>query len=194
MGTLTVAMFMTLDGFTETTDGQLISPDWSDDMQRYWSAANAHDGQLLLYGRTAFEFNAAYWPTADVEENGDEYRAFARTMNRLPKVVVSDTLEQPGWNARVERGPLDEVVARVKQHHDGEIVAVGGISLAAGLVRTGLVNQYRLLIMPRLAGAGRSIFDGGAPASDLALTASRRLDTGALVLDYIAVQEEAARA
>jgi len=41
---------------TETPDGRLISPDWSDEMQQHWSGANAHDGQLLLYGRTAFEF------------------------------------------------------------------------------------------------------------------------------------------
>ncbi len=189
MGTLTVAMFMTLDGFTETTDGQLISPDWSDEMQQYWSDANAHDGQLLLYGRTAFEFNAAYWPTADTEENGDEYRAFARTMNRLPKVVFSDTLEQPGWNASVEHGPLDEAVARIKQRHGGEIVAVGGISLVSALVKTGLVDHYRLLLMPRVAGAGRSIFEAGVPATELELTACRRLDTGAILLDYDAARE-----
>ncbi|MGJ4844879.1 dihydrofolate reductase family protein [Leifsonia sp. Le1] len=189
MGTLTVAMFMTIDGFTETAEGSLISPDWSDEMQQYWSGANAHDGQLLVYGRTAFEFNAAYWPTADTAENGDEYRAFARTMNRLPKVVISDTLEQPGWNATVERGPLDEAVTRITQRHDGEIVAVGGISLVAALAKSGLVDHYRLLLMPRLAGAGRSIFADGLPATDLTLVGSRQLDTGALLLDYDAGRE-----
>jgi dihydrofolate reductase len=184
MGTLTVAMFMTLDGYTETTGGELISPAWSDDMQEHWSGANAHDGQLLLYGRTAFEFNAAYWPTADTEQNGEEYRAFARTMNRLPKAVVSDTLEEPGWNATVVSGPLEQAVARVKQRHDGEVVAVGGISLVSALVRTGLVDHYRLLFMPRVAGGGRSIFQGGGLGADLKLVATRRMDTGAMLLDY----------
>jgi len=184
MGTLTVAMFMTLDGFTETPEGELISPDWSDEMQQYWSGANAHDGQLLLYGRTAFEFNAAYWPTADVDGNPEDYRAFARTMNALPKVVFSDTLEDAGWNATIEHGPLAEAVERIKTTHDGEIVAVGGISLCASLIATGLVDHYRLLLMPRIVGAGRSIFGTGGPGATLRLAASRRLDTGALLLDY----------
>src|SRR4051812_47641372 len=104
MGTLTAAMFMTLDGFTETEDGELISPAWSDDMQQYWSGANAHEGQTLLYGRVAYEFNAAYWPmAAEDESNPSDYRAFARTMNTLPKVVVSDTLPEAEWNTTIAR-------------------------------------------------------------------------------------------
>jgi dihydrofolate reductase len=188
MGTLTVAMFMTLDGFTETPQGELISPDWSDEMQQYWSGANAHDGQLLLYGRTAFEFNAAYWPTADVETNPEDYRSFARTMNALPKVVLSDSLGDVAWNATVERGPIAQAVERIKRSHSGEIVAVGGISIASALVATGLVDHYRLLFMPRLAGAGRSIFGAGGPGADLQLVSARTLDTGALLMDYDAAR------
>jgi dihydrofolate reductase len=185
MGTITVAMFMTIDGFTETPDGRLISPDWSGDMQTHWSGANAHDGQTLLYGRNAFAFNSAYWPTAEVaEDNPDDYRAFARTMNALPKVVLSDTLTEAGWNTTIERGPVDEAVRRIKDRIEGEIVAVGGLSSVAAIVRTGLVDHYRLLIMPRIAGAGRSVFADGASPADLTLSASRTLDTGAMLLDY----------
>lgn len=186
MGTITAAMFMTLDGYTETTDGELISPAWSDDMQQYWSGANAHEGQTLLYGRVAYEFNAGYWPTAAADENNPEdYRAFARTMNTLPKVVLSDTLENPGWNTTVARGPLPDVVARLKRDIDGEIVAVGGLSLVASLVSTGLVDRYRLLLMPRLAGSGRSVFASGGPGADLELVSSRTMDTGALLAEYV---------
>lgn len=187
MGTLTVAMFMTLDGFTETPHGELISPDWSDQMQEHWSGANAHEGQLLLYGRTAFEFNAGYWPTADSEGNGAAYREFARTMNALPKVVLSDTLHEVGWNATVERGPVAEAVERIKRRHDGEIVAVGGISIVRALIASGLVDHYRLLLMPRIAGAGRSVFGSGGPGAGLQLVGSCTLDTGALLLDYDAL-------
>ncbi len=185
MGTLTVAMFMTIDGFTENTDGALIAPAWSDDMQRYWSGANAHEGQMLLYGRTAFEFNAGYWPTAaDDARSSEDYRAFARTMNALPKAVLSETLTDAAWNTTIERGPIHEAVRRVKRGFDGEIVAVGGISSVAALVKTGLVDHYRLLIMPRIAGAGRSIFRDGGLGTNLRLVSSRTMDTGAVILDY----------
>jgi hypothetical protein len=49
-------------------------------------------------------------------------------MNALPKVVLSDSLGDVGWTATVEFGPIAEAVERIKYSHNGEIVAVGGIS------------------------------------------------------------------
>lgn len=185
MGTLTVAMFMTIDGYTQTTGGGLIPPAWSGDLQRHWSGANAHEGQLLLYGRTAFEINAGLWPqAAAAPDNPDDYRSFAATMNALPKVVISATLEKPGWNATVESGPLPEVIARVKSSFDGEIVAVGGMALVSSLVTSGLADRYRFLLMPRIAGSGISIFRGPSIGEDLELTSQQSMDTGAMILEY----------
>ncbi|MFT4199883.1 dihydrofolate reductase family protein [Gordonia sp. (in: high G+C Gram-positive bacteria)] len=185
MGALTIAMFMTLDGYTQTLERSLIPPAWSGDMQEYWSGANAHEGQLLLYGRTAFLENATIWPAAAKDSrNPEEHRAFAVTMNALPKVVVSATLTDPGWNATVESGPLPEVIERVKGGFDGEIVAVGGISLVRSLAASGLVDRYRLLVMPRIAGSGISIFDGEHSPRDLELVSQRTMSTGSVVLEY----------
>jgi hypothetical protein len=78
MGSLTFAMFMTLDGFTETTEGDMIGPDWSDDLRTRWAEVNARDGHMLLYGRTSFEFISTFWPT--MAEN-----APAPNSGRLPK-------------------------------------------------------------------------------------------------------------
>lgn len=185
MGTLTIAMFMTLDGYTQTSERRLIPPAWSADMQEHWSGANAHEGQLLLYGRTAFLENATIWPAAaENPRSPEEHRAFAVTMNALPKVVVSATLEDPGWNATVESGPLPEVIDRVKGGFDGEIVAVGGVGLVRSLVASGLVDRYRLLVMPRIAGSGISIFDGEHSPRDLELVSQQTMDTGSVVLEY----------
>ncbi len=191
MGTLTAAMFMTVDGFTEKPDGTLISPAWSDDLQVHWSGANAHEGQLLLYGRRAFEINAGHWPTAAADPgNPEDYRAFAATMNALPKVVVSDTLSDVGWNATIETGPLAQVVDRVKRRFDGEIVAVGGVGLVRSLVTEGLADRFRFLLMPEMAGAGRSIFDpsmggdGSARPAQLELVSNQTMDTGAIIVEY----------
>ncbi|MFT3900673.1 MAG: dihydrofolate reductase family protein [Gordonia sp. (in: high G+C Gram-positive bacteria)] len=185
MGALTVAMFMTIDGYTQTVERSLIAPAWAGDMQEHWSGANAHEGQLLLYGRTAFLENSTIWPAAAVDARGpDEHRAFAVTMNALPKVVVSATLTDPGWNATVESGPLPEVIERVKGGFDGEIVAVGGVSLVRSLVASGLVDRYRLLVMPRIAGSGISIFDGEHSPRDLELVSQQTLSTGSVILEY----------
>ncbi|HTT59562.1 MAG TPA: dihydrofolate reductase family protein, partial [Acidimicrobiales bacterium] len=135
MGSLVLAMFMTLDGFTQSSDGAMIGPSWSSDLQTYWAEANARDGHLLLYGRRAFEYNSSFWPAmADDESQPATFRDYAAGMNRLPKVVVSRTLTSAGWNATVMSGPLDEVARTLKSQHDGAIVAVGGMTIATALL------------------------------------------------------------
>ncbi|AJT42443.1 dihydrofolate reductase family protein [Psychromicrobium lacuslunae] len=185
MGTLTTAMFMTLDGMTETPEGAMIAPAWSADMEKYWSGSNAREGQMLLYGSKAFEFNAQFWQeAAENPKNPEEHRRFARTMNALPKVVFSSSLSEVGWNAKVESRPVAEAVPQIKAEFDGEIVAVGGISIVSSLIEARLVDTYRFLLTPQIAGAGRSIFDQINTTTKLELISSQTLDTGSVLLNY----------
>jgi len=159
MSRLILSMFMTLDGFVENPAGTLIRPEWSDDLEEHWSRPNIAPGSLLLYGRRAFEQNAPLWPAmAADEKNSPGFRALARTMNELPKVVVSQTLTSVGWNATVSRQGLDVTVRELKQRFAGDIIAVGGVSIAAALLAADLVDVYRVLVLPQLAGAGHSLF------------------------------------
>lgn len=185
MPRLILSMFLTLDGFVESPAGQLIRPDWSDDLERHWSAPNVAPGSLLLYGRRAFEQNAALWPAMEKDENNSaEFRALARTMNELPKVVVSSTLADPGWNATACGAALADTVRRLKQTFGGDINAVGGVTLAASLLAADLVDEYRLLLMPQLFGAGHSLFKLAHAPITLNLQDVRRMDTGAVRLTY----------
>jgi len=182
---LILSMFLTLDGFVESPAGDLIRPDWSDDLERHWSAPNIAPGSLLLYGRRAFEQNAPLWPAMEKDENNSrEFRELARAMNELPKVVVSGTLKNPGWNATASSAPLGDTVRRLKQSFAGDIIAVGGITLAASLLAEDLVDEYRLLLMPQLFGAGHSLFKQAHAPIALALRDVRCMDTGAVRLTY----------
>jgi dihydrofolate reductase len=184
MGSLTLAMFMTLDGFTETREGEMIGPDWSDDLLTHWAEVNARDGHMLLYGRTSFEFNSTFWPMMAEKAPTADFRAFAEVMNRLPKVVVSGTLSEVGWNARVVSGPLDELLRALKDEFSGEIVAIGGMELARGVLASGELDKLRLLLLPRLAVRGRSIFGDDGLDRHFTLVSHQSLDTGAVVLSY----------
>jgi dihydrofolate reductase len=184
MGSLTLAMFVTLDGFTETPEGDMIGPDWSDDLRHHWAGVNARDGHMLLYGRASFEFNAAFWPAMAEKAPDADFRAFAEVMNRLPKAVVSSTLSDAGWNANVLRGPLDTSLATLKSSFSGEIVAVGGMKLARGLLSSPELDELRLLLLPRIAARGRSIFDENGLDRRFTLMSNQSLDTGAVVLSY----------
>jgi dihydrofolate reductase len=190
MSRLVLSMFLTLDGFVEAPDGSMIRPDWSDDLEQHWSAPNVAEGSVLLYGRRAFEQNAPLWPAMAADEsNAASFRALARRMNALPKVVVSSTLANPGWNATVSRGPLAETVRGLKRSFDGDINAVGGVTLAASLLAEDLVDEYRLLLMPRLQGAGHSLFKASHAPLGLTLQDVKRMDTGAVRLTYLRVPQ-----
>jgi dihydrofolate reductase len=184
MGTLTLAMFMSLDGFTETTEGEMIGPEWSDDLLTHWAEVNAREGQMLLYGRKSFEFNSIFWPSMVEKAETADFRAFAEVMNGLPKVVVSDTLSEVGWNARVVNGPLDEAVRILKGEFPGEIVAIGGMTLAKGLLAGDELDGLRLLLLPQVAVRGRSIFGDDGLERRFTLVSNQSLDTGAVVLSY----------
>ena len=72
-----------IDGFTETNDGEMIGPEWSADLQTYWVEANAHDGNVLLYGRRAFEYNSSFWPA--MAENPDQPAGFREYPLDIPE-------------------------------------------------------------------------------------------------------------
>jgi dihydrofolate reductase len=184
MGSLTLAMFMTLDGFTETPEGEMIGPEWSDDLRTHWAAVNAREGQMLLYGRTSFEFNSVFWPTMVEKAPEPDFRAFAEVMNRLPKAVISNTLSEAGWNATVLSGPLDESLRKLKDEFAGEIVAVGGMTLAKGLLASDELDELRLLLLPQTAVRGLSIFGDDGLERRFTLVSNHSLDTGAVVLSY----------
>lgn len=186
MSRLVLSMFLTVDGFIEGPDGAMIRPDWSDDLEQHWSAPNMAPGSLLLYGRRAFEQNAPLWPAMAADEgNSPAFRGLAARMNDLPKVVISGTLVDPGWNATVARGPLPETVRALKRSFDGDINAVGGVTLAASLLAEDLVDEYRLLLMPSLHGAGHSVFKQPHAPIALKLQDVKRMDTGAVRLTYL---------
>ena len=185
MSHLILSMFLTLDGFVEGTDGTLIRPDWSDDMEQHWSRPNIAPGSVLLYGRRAFEQNAALWPAMEKDErNAAGFRALARTMNELPKVVLSSTLTSVQWKAQVSNASLVETVQHLKRTFAGDINAVGGVTLAASLLAADLVDEYRLLLMPKLFGSGHSLFKQPHAPISLQLADVLRTDTGAVRLTY----------
>jgi dihydrofolate reductase len=180
-----LAMFMSLDGFIEGPQGEFVPPDWSDELQRYWADDNVDAAGMLLYGRVNFQFNAGFWQAAETDDaNAPQFRAFARRMNGLPKLVFSRTLENPGWNGRVVKADIAGEIARQKQAPGKDLVMFGGAGIARSFMALGLIDEYRLMVAPVLLGAGKPLFAGGYERRKLTLAGARQLDTGAMLLSY----------
>ena len=61
---------------------------------------------------------------------------------------------------------------------------VGSPTLAAGLERLELIDEYRLVVHPILAGHGPTLFQGLERSRRLELVSTMRLKSGVMALHY----------
>ena len=164
MGRLIVIEFITLDGVIEDPDGSggTAQGGWA---FRHGPEAVAGDkfqlGEILetgslLLGRKTWQLFAGLWPSRTDD--------FSAKMNRIPKLVVSRSLDSvDAWgNSTLLAGDLVEEVALRKQEQD--VVVTGSIGMVETLMAHDLVDEYRLLVFPIVVGQGKRLFgDGPAP-------------------------------
>lgn len=106
----------------------------------------------------------------------------------MPKVVFSQTLESVGWNSRLERGDPVEVVTRLKADTGGNL-EVAGATLAAPIVRAGLVDEYRIVTAPTAVGGGTPFFPSLPSWISLRLLENRTFACGTVLLRYEAKRD-----
>lgn len=182
MGRVVYSMSVSLDGFVDTVDHSL---DWVliDEELHALFNDEARRASAFLYGRRMYELMTGYWPTADADpEATPAMLDFARIWAAKPKVVFSRTLPDVGWDARLVRG---DPVAEVRRLRDqpGEL-SVGGPTIAAPLIRAGLVDEIGLALHPVVLGAGTPFLPRGLERSSLRLLEQRRLGSGVVYLRY----------
>ncbi|MCX4533960.1 dihydrofolate reductase family protein [Streptomyces sp. NPDC002596] len=195
---IVISEFMSLDGVVqapggpdEDTDGGFVHGGWSHPFFDPEVVGGAFDDALtkaeaLLFGRRTWQSMAAAWP----ERAGDP---FADRMNAIPKYVVSETLGEAelAWD-NTTRIPGDKAVARIRELHEaegGDLLVMGSPTLARTLLREGLVDELRLMIMPVILGGGKTIFPGDGALRPLELVSTVTSGTGVHVCTYRPVAE-----
>jgi dihydrofolate reductase len=108
---------------------------------------------------------------------------FARTIHAAKKYVVSSTLERVDWNAELVRGDLGEAVRELKRE-SGKGLFTGGVTLPLALAERGLIDAYELVVHPRIAGHGPTLFAGLSKPLDLKLVDRLELGSGAVAMRY----------
>jgi len=108
----------------------------------------------------------------------------AERMNALPKVVFSRRMKSPGWNnARIARDPVAEI-RRLKEEPGDGLALMGSGSIVSLLAPTGLVDEYQLVVIPVVLGAGRTPFEGAGGRLGMKLVRSRTFENGKVFLSY----------
>src|SRR5215210_2495721 len=108
---------------------------------------------------------------------------FARTIGAAKKYVVSSTLDHVDWNAELVRRDLGNAVRQLKRE-SGKGLLVGGVTLPLALAELGLIDEYELVVHPRLAGHGPTLFAGLSKRIDLKLVSRLELGSGAVAMRY----------
>jgi dihydrofolate reductase len=140
--------------------------------------AEARDSAALLLGRNTYEGFAVIWPQ-------QEGRPLADIINKMPKYVVSSTLEDAEWeNSTVLKGEVTEEVQRLKREIDGQILVYGSTQLVQTLIEHGLVDELRLMVHPVVLGAGKRLFGETSDKMPLRLVDTRTVGGGVVVHTY----------
>ncbi|MGD1054186.1 MAG: dihydrofolate reductase family protein [Candidatus Dormibacteria bacterium] len=148
------------------------------------AAANLSRADALLFGRMTYEMMESAWRLpAPAGARPDWMEPFAQTINAARKYVVSSTLEQVDWNAELVRGDLGTAVQQLKRE-PGRGLLVGGVKLPLALAELGLIDEYELVVHPRLAGHGPALLAGLSKQVDLTLVSRLELGSGAVAMRY----------
>lgn len=143
---------------------------------------------VALFGRVTYQLMEAWRPNEHGEL--DDWiqpwmEPFARTIGAMPKVVVSSTLSDPGWNTEVVDGSDLEARVRALKDEPGNGIALGGVMLPLALAQLGLIDEYQLVVHPSIAGHGPRLLDGLPEHLDLRLVDRTELESGATALVYL---------
>jgi dihydrofolate reductase len=177
------AMLVSLDGFIETTGGDLSWSVPDAELHQHFNDQE-RDLDLLFYGRRLYETMSAYWPTADEDPSATEVeKEYARIWRDKPKVVFSRTLTQVGWNSSLFKGDIASEVNRLKQL-PGKAMSVGGAELASAFMQLGLIDEYQLYLHPVILGGGKPMFRPLHDRIDLRLVETRPFNQGVFLLRY----------
>ncbi|WP_067709992.1 dihydrofolate reductase family protein [Nocardia yamanashiensis] len=175
MSKVVVVMYMSMDGVVENP--AWTGPFWNDEHAKY-QHGQLVESRALLLGRRTYEEFAATWP------HRDESDAFTARMNRIPKYVVSRTLEAPAWNSIVVDDAFADRIAELKAEPGRDLLVYGSVDLVGYLIEQALVDELKLFIHPVVLGSGRRLFDDGAVPSAWTLAGTQSFSSGAAVLDF----------
>jgi dihydrofolate reductase len=162
-------------------DGVIESPErWAifDDEASELSMRELDNYDAFVMGRVTYERFRDNW--------GAGGNPYVDRIGAMPKYVASRSLDDVTWNATLLGPDIVTAIQDLKAQPGKDLIKYGTSRLDATLLGAGLVDEFRVWIMPVVVGSGQRIFEGIEPSSlELTLTDVRRLRGGSVVLTYI---------
>ena len=181
LGLLTFSINLTLDGCTDHQEGI------ADDETHAFFTGLMNEAGAMLWGRVTYEMMESYWPAVARGEVAapPAMREWATRLEAKPKYVVSSRRSDFPWtNSHLITGDLRSQVQMLKDAIPNGVL-LGSGKLAAELDRLDLIDEYQLLVHPRIAGHGPTLYESGLPmARRLERVSVKPLSNGAVAMHY----------
>ena len=181
MGILTFGSNVTLDGCVDHQEG-IVDEETHDFFTRLMD-----ENEALLWGRVTYEMMESYWPAVvrGEHEATPAMREWAVKLETKPKYVVSSTRKDFPWtHSHLIAGDLRRGVQKLKDATPKGVLLASG-KLANELDRLDLIDEYKFLVHPRIAGHGPTLYQGGLPSTRrLELVSVKPLRCGAVAMHY----------
>ncbi len=185
MRKINVFNHLTVDGYFAGPHGEI---DWfkvikKDEEWEKYTHKQSKSGSTLMFGHTTYEMMKSYWPTPDAIKNDPD---MAKVVNISPKIVFSKTLksveEGPNWkNIRILNEIRPEEILKLKEKED--ITIMGSGTIVQNLENLDLIDEYSLVVVPIILGAGKPLFKD-AKKTNLKLLEARAFKNGIVLLRY----------
>ena len=176
------AINITLDGCSDHT--KVIA---DEELLEYYTHL-LRGADLAVYGRKTYQLMVPYWPEVARDQSTTKAeKEFARAFDSLQKIVFSRSLgSAEDRNTRIIRTNLHDEIIKLKQEQ-GKNILVGGVDIPSQLIELGLVDEYRFVVQPILAGEGRRLLEGvNLPENlQLKLVESKTFKSGCIALRYL---------
>ena len=181
MGLLTFSINVTLDGCIDHEEGI------ADAETHAWFTRLMNEHGAILWGRVTYEMMESYWPAVACGEveSPPAMREWAMNLETKPKYVVSSTRRNFPWtNSHHLSGDLRTEVQKLKDATPAGVLLGSGV-LANELDRFDLIDEYRLLVHPRIVGHGPTLYHGGLLSTRrLEMVSTEQLGNGVVAMHY----------
>ena len=181
MGLLTFSINVTLEGCIAHREGI------ADDETHAFFTRMMEESEAMRWGRVTYEMMESYWPAV---VRGDEdappaIREWAVKLETKPKYIVSSTRTDFPWtNSHHIAGNLRTGVQMLKDATPAGVL-LGSGKLATELDRLDLIDEYKFLVHPRIAGHGPTLYESSlASTRRLALVSAEPLRNGTVAMHY----------
>lgn len=181
MRKVTFSLNISLDGYC---DHLMSAP--SEELMYYFTEMMA-DVDLLFYGRITYQMMFPYWEDFARDKSGTEAgNKFALMYSQIERVVMSKSLIYEDAKTRIVRDSPAAELLRLKQL-PGKAIFISSVSMLPEIITANLIDEFKLIIHPVIAGNGRQLLPIGSlqQQHNLKLVTTKLFENGCIALHYV---------